>query len=128
MWITCANPRLHNSNDIFRKNPVKYGTFHHFPQKQVDNNKTEKVFLPIIHIIHIKHFCDLRSIFPDFPQIFPQRRVRFTAFRFHFPLPFSQLNGNRHPAIENRFAMGWMPTGTMFSHVLRSKCAELAER
>ncbi len=33
----------------------------------------------------------------------------------------------RHPAIENRFAMGWMPTGTMFSHGLRSKCADLAE-
>ena len=33
----------------------------------------------------------------------------------------------RHPAIENRFAMGWMPTDTMFSHGLRSKCADLAE-
>ena len=30
-------------------------------------------------------------------------------------------------AIENRFAMGWVPTGTMFSHGLRSKCADLAE-
>ena len=34
----------------------------------------------------------------------------------------------RHPAIKNRFAMGWMPTGTMFSHGLRSRCADLAER
>ncbi len=42
-------------------------------------------------------------------------------------LQFSPLNCNRHPAIENRFAMGWMPTGTMISHGLRSKCADLAE-
>ena len=33
----------------------------------------------------------------------------------------------RHPAIKNRFAMGWMPTGTMLSHGLRSKCADLTE-
>ena len=34
---------------------------------------------------------------------------------------------NLHPAIENRFAMGWMPTGTMFSYGLRSEYADLAE-
>ena len=31
------------------------------------------------------------------------------------------------PAIESRFAIGRMPTGTMFSHGLRNKCADLAE-
>ena len=32
-----------------------------------------------------------------------------------------------HPAIENRFAMGRMPTGTTFSYGLCSKCTDLAE-
>ncbi len=33
----------------------------------------------------------------------------------------------RHPAIENRFAMGQMPAGTTFSYGLCSKCTDLAE-
>ena len=32
-----------------------------------------------------------------------------------------------HPAIENRFAMGWMPAGAMLSYGLRSKCVDLVE-
>ena len=33
----------------------------------------------------------------------------------------------RHPPMKNRFAMVRMPTGTMFSYGLRSKCADLVE-
>ncbi len=33
----------------------------------------------------------------------------------------------QHPAIENRFAMGRMPTGTMLSYGLCSKCTDLIE-
>ena len=33
----------------------------------------------------------------------------------------------RHPAIENRFAMGRMPAGPAFSYGLCSKCTDLAE-
>ena len=33
----------------------------------------------------------------------------------------------RHPAIENRFAMGRMPTGSAFSYGLCNECTDLAE-
>ena len=33
----------------------------------------------------------------------------------------------RHPAIENRFAMGRIPAGSAFSYGLCSKCTDLAE-
>ena len=56
LWITCAKLSLHNFNTSFRKNPLKYNTFRHFSTKQVDNNDSRKVFLPIIHIIHTNCF------------------------------------------------------------------------
>ena len=33
----------------------------------------------------------------------------------------------RHPAIENRFAMGRMPAGTMLTYGLCSECTDLAD-
>lgn len=78
LWITCAKLSLHNFNTSFRKNPLKYNTFRHFSPKQVDNNDSRKVFLPIIHIIHTDCFHTSHNTSSGIsPEILP----------FHMPCP-----------------------------------------
>ena len=87
LWITCAKLSLHNFNTSFRKNPLKYNTFRHFSTKQVDNNDSRKVFLPIIHIIHTDCFHTSHNTSSGIsPELVFLAAIRSTVHPSHLPL------------------------------------------